>query len=71
MSKKQKLESLQSLGILKAKDVKQVQAALAKPTLVPHYITAASVNWASLVVVVGLSYASLAIVIGVAWRLSH
>jgi len=39
MSKKQKLESLQSLGILKAKDVKQVQAALGQPKAVAYHIT--------------------------------
>lgn len=71
MSKKRKLESLQQLGILRANEVKQVQAALARPTVVPYYITRATVNWSSLAVVVGLAYGSLAIVIGVAWRLSH
>ena len=71
MSKKRKLESLQSLGVLTPQDVKEMQSALARPTVVPYYITAASIRWSSLAVVVGLSYASLAIVIGVAWRLSH
>lgn len=71
MSKKRKLESLQQLGILKPQDVKQLQSALARPTVVPYYITAASIRWGSLALVVGLSYASLAIVIGVAWKLSH
>ena len=71
MSSKRKLESLQQLGILKDRDVKRVQAALGQPTIVPGYITAASVRWSSLAVVVGLAYGSLAIVIGVAWKLSH
>jgi hypothetical protein len=72
MSKKRKLESLQQLGILKASEVKQVQARL-DPThrVVPYYITAATVRWTSLAAVMALAYGSLAIIIGVAWRLSH
>jgi hypothetical protein len=71
MSKKQKLESLQQLGILKAKDVKQMQTALGKPQVVRTHISAASIRWGSLALVVTAAYGSLAAVIVLAWKLSH
>jgi hypothetical protein len=68
MSKKQKLESLQQLGLLRASEVKQVQAALGKPVV---RVAKGQVGWASVVVIAALGYASIAMWIGIAWKLSH
>jgi hypothetical protein len=72
MSKKRKLESLQQLGILKASDVKQVQAKLNPAYRVEaSAITRHNVRWTSLVVVLALGWGGVAAALGVAWRLSH